>query len=530
MPTRRNTSLLALAVAAVLGLSGPAPAAAQQMGGTLNFGRYADSMLLDPVMNENNVDIWILTNLYSGLLRPTDDGAGVVPALAESRSWAPDHLSVTFTLRPGIKFSDGSPITAGDVKWSLDRARNPDNGVWNFMLGSTSSIETEGADKVTLKLKNYDPTLEAALATFNASIMPEAAYEAAPGTTETEKAQAFSEHPVTSGPFTLASWTHGTDMVLKRNPNYYAKDDKGNPLPYLDEVHFEVIPDDATRILKLTSGEIDGTEMVPYSRVGELKKNPALNMELFPSTKITFLNFNSRPTVGDKPNPLADVRVRQALNYALNKDALIKIVTHGVAQPMQSYMATTTPLAMKNGPLYAYDMAKAKALIKEAGLPAGTELHILSLSGNQDFMQIATAAQQMFAPLGIKLVIEQLDKPTISARQKAHDFQIVVTTWTNDLADPSQLTSYMAYYPLIQSYRGGWQSKEVDALFEESQKEVDPARRAGEYATIQKIYTEAAPIGFLYESPYPVALSKKVNGFVQIPLGNNIFDRTWIGK
>src|SRR5262245_25928870 len=127
-----------------LGIVAASGAQAATRGGTLVYARNADSLFLDPVLNDRNVDIWILTNLYDTLLQPTPDGKGVVPGLATSYQVADDGLSFTLTLRSGTKFSDGSPITAGDVKWTLDRARNPKNGIWSFTLESIDSVEVKG--------------------------------------------------------------------------------------------------------------------------------------------------------------------------------------------------------------------------------------------------------------------------------------------------------------------------------------------------------------------------------------------------
>lgn len=522
--------MIGVAISGLMAAAMLQPAAAADKGGTLTYGRYADSQFLDPVQADQNVDIWVLTNLYDTLLQPTPDGKGVVFGLASAKSWSDDHRSLTLTLRAGIKFSDGSPITVDDVQWSLQRASKQDNGIWAFLLAAVDRVETEGSDKVKITLKNYDPAFEAALATFNAAILPKKAFEAAAGTTDADKARAFSDHPITSGPFMLDSWHRGSDMVLKANPNYWAKDQAGVQLPYLDEIHFEIIPDDATRILKLTSGELDGAEQIPYSRVAELKANSAIDMVLFPSTKVTFMTMNTRPEFGGQKNLLNDIRVRQALNYALNKDALTKIVTHSIAKPMESYLSSTTPLFSGNGQPYPYDAAKAKKLLADAGVAPGTEIRIYTLGGSQDEMQIATAAQQMWAAAGIKLKIEQIDKATRSAKQKAGDFQMVVSTWTNDIADPNEATSYFAYFPLIQSYRSGWQNPDVDKLYEASQIEADAGKRAADYAQMQDLYKQGAPIVYMYESPYPVALSKKVKGFVQIPLGNNVFTTTSLTK
>src|ERR1700757_2002055 len=125
-------------------------------GGKMIYARYADSLFLDPVLNDANVDIWILTNLYDTLLQPSADGKGVSPGLATSYQVSDDGLTFTLTLRQGTKFSDGSPITVDDVKWSLDRARNPKNGTWNFLLESIDAIETKGEDTVVLHLKHPD--------------------------------------------------------------------------------------------------------------------------------------------------------------------------------------------------------------------------------------------------------------------------------------------------------------------------------------------------------------------------------------
>src|SRR3954470_19044984 len=159
------------AVAALLALS--IPAWAVERGGELVYGRYADSLFLDPVLNDANVDIWILTNLYNTLLQPTSDGKSVEPGLASAWKVSDDGRTLTLTLREGVQFADGTKLTAEDVVWSLDRARNPDNGIWNNLIASIASVEVPSQNSVVLKLKNPDPTIVAALATFNTAILPE---------------------------------------------------------------------------------------------------------------------------------------------------------------------------------------------------------------------------------------------------------------------------------------------------------------------------------------------------------------------
>jgi peptide/nickel transport system substrate-binding protein len=518
------------ALAASLMLGACYSAMAVERGGTLTYGRYADSLFLEPVLNDGNFDIWVLSSIYDTLVLPTKDGQGVEPGLATDWRVADDGLSVALTLRKGAKFSDGSPITVDDVKWSLERAANPERGIWNFTLSALDHAETEGDDKIILKLKHTDPVFLTALSVFNTAIMPKKLFEASPGTTDDEKAKAFAEHPVGSGPFMFESWNKNSEMKLVRNPYYWAMGEDGKSLPYLDGIDFQIIPDDATRILKLQSGELNGAEFIPYARVSELKNSDKVNMELFASTRIQFVTLNVRPQLDGKDNPVANEKVREALNYAANKDAIIQIVTHGVGSPMTSYMSSATPLHAGDTPLFPYDLAKAKQLMTEAGYPNGFEQTLLVLAGNQDEVGIATALQQMWSQIGVKLTLQQVDNATRADLYRKGTFPMRLGAWTDDIADPSEITSYFAYSPTIDALHSGWKNEEVDELFKKTQSQMDPAKRKEDYARIQEIFNTSGPIVPLYQTPYPVALGQEVRDFIQIPLGNNVFREAWLSK
>lgn len=505
--------------------------AAPVRGGKLTYARYADSLLLDPVLTDANVDIWVMNSIYDTLLLPTTDGAGVQPGLATKWDLSDDGKALTLALRQGVKFSDGADMQASDVKWSLDRARNPKNGAWNEMIASIESVEVLGPTTVELRLKQPDPTLLPALAMFNTGILPQKLFEAAPGATDEEKSKVYAEKPVGTGPFMLVDWQRGQRMLLRRNPYYWRSATDGGKLPYLDEIEFPIVPDDATRLLKLKAGDVDGTEFVPYSRVKELQADPNLRMELWPSTRVAYLTLYVRPKLkGGQDNPLANGKVRQALNYAVNKDAIIAITTQGLGKPLRSFMSSVTPMALDGPPVYPYDLAKAKALLAEAGFAGGFGVSCITLAGNQDNLNNLTAVQQMWSQIGVKLSIEQMDNPTSTARYRAEDFQMRTGGWTDDIADPSEITSYFAYFPTVHSLHSGWENARVNELFQQSQRENDPAKRRAQYKEMQEIYVEAAPIVFLYEVPYPVAFRKNAHGFVQIPLGNNYFDAAYVER
>ncbi len=529
---RRATALLFSSCLVGL-LAAPLSASAETVtrGGTLVYGRYADSLFLDPVLNDANVDIWILSNIYDTLLLPTDDGKGVQPGLATAWQVSPDGKTVTLTLREGVKFSDGSPLTAEDVQWSLKRASDPKNGIWQFMIGAVDDVVVQDPKTIVLKLSHTDPAILTELTVFNTSILPKKLFEASPGATDADKAKAFAEHPVGSGPFVLKSWQRNSEMKLARNPYYWRQGADGKALPYLDGVTFEVIPDDATRILKLKSGEIDGAEFIPYARVDELKTDSSVNMAMFPSTRVQCVTMMVRPKLSDgSDNPLSNEKVRQAMNYAVDKDAVIQIVTHGVGTPSTSYMSTATPYHAGTTQPFPVDVAKAKQLMKEAGFEKGFKTSLIVLAGNEDEIGMATTLQQMWAEIGITLDIQQMDNATRTAKYRAGDFSMRLSLWTDDIADPNEITSYFVYSKNIQALHSGWKNDEADTLFEQSQQELDTKKRAEEYARIQAIYNSTGPIVPLYETPYPVALKPSVKGFLQIPLGNNIFVGAHIEK
>ncbi len=493
--------------------------------GVLKFGRGADSQFLDPVLNDSNFDIWMLNNLYDTLLVSSKDGSTLEPGLATDWQVSEDGLTVTLTIRPDVKFADGSSLQTSDIKWTLDRARNPDNGLWNEFLASIDNVELVGDDKVVLNLGRGDPAILAALASFNSSIMPEKLFMAEAGETDEDRAKAFSRHPVGTGPFLLSEWRTGSSMLLTRNPHYWAVDSNGTQLPYLDEIRVEVIPDDATRILKLQAGELDLVEHVPFSRVAELQADPGVNMVLFPSTRNYGIVVNNRKSLSDgNPNPMHDRRVRQAMNYAINKEAMLKVVFFGIGNPSSGMVPSSTPHAFPAGNVpYPYDLARAKALLAEAGYPDGFEISIDTLAGNADDVALSATLQQMWGQIGIKLEISLVDYATRFARYRQGVFDMRNVAWTNDINDPGQVVSIYAYSPTNDSFHTGYFNKEVEELYLATQGEIDTSRRSDLFQKLQTLYNEDSPIMFLVETPLPVAMRSSVEGFVQIPLGNQVF-------
>jgi peptide/nickel transport system substrate-binding protein len=265
--------------------------------------------------------------------------------------------------------------------------------------------------------------------------------------------------------------------------------------------------------------------------VKELQADPNLRMELWPSTNVSYLGmFCGEKLKNGTANPLSNQKFRQALNYAVNEQAVIAITTQGLGKPLSTFMSSVTPLALTGNPIYVYDLARAKALMAESGVPQGTELTCQMTAGNQNNLNNLTAIQQMWSQIGVKLNILQLDNPTRTAHYRAEDYQINAGGWTDDIADPSEIASYFAYYPTVHNVHTQWQDARVNELYEMSQKELDIDKRRAQYKELQERFIEAAPIVFLYEVPYPVAFRKNTHGFVQIPLGNNYFEQAYVER
>lgn len=528
--SKRKLAFSSMALALGLLLAPTVQAATPTRGGTITYGRYLDSELLDPVLNDANNDIWILPNIYNTLLEQTADGK-IQGMLATEWKFEDGGKTLRLTIRKGVKFSDGSDMTLDDIVWSLDRAKVPDAGVWSFLLASVDKVEASGDDQILVRLKSPDLTILPALTTFNAAVMPRKLVEAEKGATINEKATSFANHPVGTGPFMIKSWDRGVGMTLVPNPHYWRMGDDGKALPYVDELKLTVVPDDATRILQLKSGQVDGIEQVPYAQAGDLKQAANVRMELWPATRLTYLTVRAYPTLKNGAvNPIGDVRVRQALQYALDKDAIIEVSTHGIGTKMKSFIPSATPLFVGDKPLFDYDPAKAKALLAEAGYPNGFDMSCILLANSSDEQTNLTLVQQMWAQVGIKMTLETLDNASRNARYNGEDFQCRIQFWTNDIADPSQITSYVAYNPNVHALHTGYKNDELDKLYEQSLTESDPAKRAEMYKKIQEIYNPTGPMIYLYETPFPVAFNVKTKGFVQTPLGTNVFERAYKEK
>jgi peptide/nickel transport system substrate-binding protein len=519
---RRWTSLFTRALSAALligacGVAALTPAAAQSPT-VLRMARNAEPGIFVPWLIDDNPALFLLANVYDGLLRVTKDGASVEPALATSWDTSADGLTWTFHLRPGVMFSDGTPLTSNDVKVSLDLARAGQRTVWKDNYKAIKEIQTPDSATVDIILTEPHAPLLSELAMFPAWIMQ------ADMATATEAAgydDSLNWVSKGTGGYYTEGWQKGNPVVLKRNPYYWKN------TPSVDEVDIEYVPDDNTRILKLQGGETDIIDFVPFSQIDALNVQPGVKAQLFPIQQTTMVILNVT-----KP-PLGDLNVRQALNYATDKDAIIKSVFFGQAQPMNAPIPLGTYVD-KESPGYPFDLDKAKALMAASSVPNGFTLPMIVPNNNQDRINMAIILKDEWAKIGVTVDIQQLE--STAARAAYHgegNFMSTPSAWTNDMNDPTEIVNY--------EMRGGegsgsfaywtrYNNPALSAKITAADLEQDPVKREAAYVDIQRTYLKDAPLVFIANLGATAAWRSNINGVFWDGLSYYRFEDVTIGQ
>jgi peptide/nickel transport system substrate-binding protein len=482
-------------------VSAMTPAAAQSAN-VLRMARNAEPGIFIPWLIDDNTALFTMANVYDGLLRVTKDGASVEPALASSWDTSADGLTWTFHLRPGVMFSDGTPLTSNDVKVSLDLARAGNRTVWKDNYKAIKEIQTSDPATVTIILSEPHAPLLSELAMFPAWVM-QADKATATDQPGYDDSQAWASKG--TGAYYTESWKKGDPVILKRNPYYWKQ------TPAIDEVDIEYVPDDNTRVLKVQGGEDDVADFIPFSQVDALNIQPGMHAQVFPIQQTTFAILNVT-----KP-PLNDINVRQALNYATDKDAIIKSVFFGQATVMNAPIPNGTYVD-KESPGYPYDLAKAQALMAASSVPNGFTLPMIVANNNQDRINTAIILKDEWAKIGVNVDIQQLEASAARAALRGEgNFNATLSAWTNDMNDPTEIVNYeMRGGPDSGSfaYWTRYNNPDLSAKITAADLEQDPVAREADYREIQRIYLNDAPLVFMADLGATAAWRDNVHGFL----------------
>ncbi|MBB5755179.1 ABC transporter substrate-binding protein [Prosthecomicrobium pneumaticum] len=518
----RSTALavaVAFAPAALVTGAGTMPAFAQSQGGDIVVTYKDDIATLDPAIGYDWQNWSIIKSLYSRLMDYTPGTPDLVPSLAESFTVAPDGLTYTFKLRKGVKFSNGREVVAGDVKYSIERAvdpktQGPGGGFFGAIVGyddlvggtatGLAGIETPDADTVVFKLSRPDATFLHVLAINFASVVPKEAVEAAAGD--------FGKKPVGSGTFVLKEWVIGQKLVFARNPDYFEKG-----VPHIDGFTIEIGQEPLVALLRLQRGEVDiAGDGVPPAKFLEMSKSPEFEGMIVDGQQL----HTGYVTLNTRIKPLDDVKVRQALNMAINKERIVRIV-NGRATPANQPLPPLMPGYDKSYEGYAYDVGKAKALLAEAGYPDGFPTVLYSTNTDPQ-PRIAQAIQQDLAAVGVKAEIKALAQSNVIAAGGTEGEAPMIWSggmaWIADFPDPSNF-----YGPILGcagAVQGGWNwswycNEDLQKQAVAADSLSDPAKKAEREALWGKIFIDImkdAPWIPIFNERRVVAKSKRMGG------------------
>ena len=468
-----------------------------------------DAQSFDPPAPIDNMSIWTMLLFYDQLVRVNSDGTAIEPGLAESWSASEDGTVYTFNLREAT-FHDGTPVTAADVAYCIDRAINLEGGAWSFIYSALSSVEATDEKTVVMTLVGPWAPLEADLAMFTASIYPKAAHE--------EQGDDLFQNPIGSGAYSFVSWDKDQQIVLAKNPSWW---DTGKP--YIDELTFKVLPDSNARMLQFQAGELDIATNVPFNQLEALQSNPDVKVVLDAVARIDYIGLNTiRP-------PFDDVKVRQAINYAVDKQSIIDNVLFGYGEIANSFLPKMPGRNPDQAP-YPYDLDMAKQLMAESSSPDGFEGELIVQAGEAVDVQVCQLVAAALSEIGGNITISQIDGGTLIDRiyTAEPDFDLCKVYYTTDIVDPDELASFaVASDGGTLAVGTSYKNDQVDQLIKDSQSNLDPASRQEVYNQIQQIVMDDAHFLYLFYPSGRTAIQSYVENFHVLPTGNYRLYESW---
>ena len=465
--------------------------AGDMYGGSIVVGVQQDIDSLDPHKATAAGTKEIIFNIFEGLVKPDENG-NLINAVASDYTISEDGLTYTFTLRENVKFHNGNVVTAEDVKYSLERVSGLLDGTPLIStLKTIKSVDILDEKTVQVKVESANTEL---IYSFVAAIIPA-------GSGEDESAD-----PIGTGPFSFVSYKPQEGIVLAKNPEYWQEG-----LPYLDQVEFKIINSADTALLELQGGTINLYAYLTDSQVQALQGSHQVISSASNVVQALFLN--------NAVEPLNDVRVRQAISYAVDKDAINDFVGGGNGTLISSAMLPTLKenyVDLNDTYGNAANVEKAKELLADAGFPDGFDLEITIPSNYEFHMQTG------------EVIVEQLKAVGINATIKAVEW----TTWLDEVyngrqyaATISGITCDMTPGYLLNRFQTdskknfiNFQNTEYDEIYAKAQAELDPAKKAEYYKELQKILCDEAGSVFLQVPASQTAISKNLAGYKFYPV------------
>lgn len=445
---------------------------------------------LDPHISVASGTEEVMFNIFQGLLMPSPDGE-LVPALAENWEINDDSTGFTFYLRKDVVFHDGSDFTAADVKYTYDRVCGRIEGepeaARSTFADVIADVEIIDDYTVVIKLNQSDARF---ISNMYWAIIPEGS------------GPAQSASPVGAGPYKFVSYTPGVGMVVQKNENYYEEG-----IPKIDKVEFRIFADMNAAVMALTNGEIQYMS-ITYDIVSQIPEQ-AFIIEQYPMNTVQLMGLNN------DFEPFRDKRVRQALNYAIDKEQVIKMLAPGAPEVDSNFSPVMGFWYEDLKDYYSRDIDKAKALLKEAGYP-DLSFTVKVPSEYPIHVNAAQIIQQQYLEAGIDMQIEVVDWNTwLEDVYGSRNHEATIVGLTGKLDPDSILRRFASFYS---KNFINFNNSKYDELINKSAMEPDPESRAEIYKDVQRILTEEAASVFIMDPINYVAVDADLKGFVYYPI------------
>ncbi|HWD03766.1 MAG TPA: ABC transporter substrate-binding protein [Amycolatopsis sp.] len=467
---------LALPALALPGLLSACGSAAGATGNVLRVAQTADPKTLDPQKQGDLTSMNVLINLFDTLTTRGQDNQ-LKPGLALSWS-APDPLTWRFTLRPGVKFHNGEPCDANAVAFSINRLLDPATKSPIVELRYVSHAVAVDPLTVDLRCSQPDPIIPAKVSLFGGVVVP-------PRYLEQVGSAGFAKHPVGTGPFTFEEFERDHQLRMRANPAYWG----GKPA--YDELVFLPMPDASSALASLQSDEVDIVANLTPDAALQIQGYAGVEIRHFPGIRTSYLSLDT--TQG----PLRDVRVRRALNHAVDVPLLIKAVLDGKAREVPTMFPRESFGFDPSITPYTRDLGEAKRLLAEAGYPNGFDTTITAQNADSN---VAEAISGLLAKAGVRARVDLVDPGTYSSRLTSSNrgalgpiYLAASTGWT---LDAESLVQSNVRHDRRQSR---WHNAEADRLVDAEEQSLAPADRQRAFTSLQKLLKQEAPFVFLYQ-------------------------------
>ncbi|MES3001952.1 MAG: ABC transporter substrate-binding protein [Pseudomonadota bacterium] len=469
---------------------------------TLRIGLAEDPDVLDPSLARTFVGRIVFASLCDKLV-DIDEKLNIVPQLATSWQWSPDGKALTMKLRPGVTFHDGEKFDAAAVKFNIERHKNIAGSNRRGELLPVTTVDA--VDDMTVRLNltaPFSPLLTVLADRAGMMVSPKAA-QANP--------TSFGSKPVCSGPFKFVERIAQDKITLERYPNYWNK-----AQIHFDKVVFQPIVDATVRLANLRSGQLDFIERVAPADVASVKKDAKLGIARITELGYQGITINTGKSDLAQKNPLGkDPRVREAFELSLDRAGIVKVAMDGEAEVGNQWVPPSNSFYARNVPVPKRDIARAKQLLKEAGVPNPT--FTLMTPTTSDAQRLAQVVQAMAKEAGFDVKIQATEFATSLNLADKGQFDAYVLAWSGR-ADPdgNLFSFYGCKQPLNYSgeCRANW-----DDLLNRSRSSLEPSERIKVFATLAAEAAKERPIVYLYHRNWLWAFNKKLTGMRTVPDG-----------